>query len=42
MLLAVLAACQEVTYRLYADALSIPLNEVRVELTGSAGVPRGR
>ena len=34
MLLAVLAACQEVTYRLYADALSIPLNEVRVELTG--------
>jgi len=34
VLLAALAACQEVTYRLYADGLSIPLNGVRVELTG--------
>jgi len=34
MLLAALAACQEVTYRLYADGLSIPLDGVRVELTG--------
>ena len=34
MVLAALCACQEVTYRLYADALSIPLNGVRVELTG--------
>jgi putative redox protein len=33
--LAALASCQEVTYRLYADALSIPLNGVRVELTGT-------
>ncbi len=33
--LAALAACQEITYRLYADALSIPLNGVRVELNGT-------
>ena len=33
--LAALAACQEITYRLYADALSIPLNGVRVELSGT-------
>ena len=32
--LAALASCQEVTYRLYADALSIPLNGVRIELKG--------
>ena len=33
--LAALAACQEITYRLFADALSIPLNGVRTELTGT-------
>ena len=32
--LAALAACQEVTYRLYADALEIPLAHVSVSLTG--------
>lgn len=34
IVLAALASCQEVTYRLYADALSIPLNGVRIELKG--------
>ena len=33
--LAALASCQEITCRLYADALSIPLTGVRVELTGT-------
>ncbi len=33
--LAALASCQEITYRLYADALNIPLNGVRIELTGT-------
>ncbi len=32
--LAALAACHEVTYRLYADALEIPLEGVSVSLTG--------
>jgi len=32
--LAALAACHEVTYRLYADALEIPLEEVSVSVTG--------
>jgi len=32
--LAALAACHEVTYRLYADALGIPLDEVSVSVTG--------
>ncbi len=32
--LAALAACHEVTYRLYADALDIPLNSVAVNVTG--------
>src|SRR5262245_16696080 len=32
--LAALATCQEITYRLHAAALGVPLNEVRVELTG--------
>ena len=32
--LAALAACHEVTYRLYADALGIPLEEVSVSVTG--------
>jgi uncharacterized OsmC-like protein len=32
--LAALATCQEITYRLHAAALGIPLNEVRVELKG--------
>ena len=33
-LLAALASCQEITYRLYADALGIPLKEVSVALEG--------
>lgn len=32
--LAALAACHEVTYRLYADALDIPLASVSVSVTG--------
>ena len=47
--LAALAACQEVTYRLYADALGIPLRSVSVkaegiqDLHGFLGVdPEGR
>jgi len=32
--LAALAACHEVTYRLYADAMDIPLEEVSVSVTG--------
>lgn len=35
VLLAALAACQEITWRLYAAALGIPLDGVRVELTGT-------
>jgi putative redox protein len=34
-ILAALGSCQEITYRLYADALGIPLNGVSVELTGA-------
>ena len=34
-LLAALATCQEVTYRLYADALGIPVNGVSVTLEGA-------
>ncbi len=33
-LLAALASCQEITYRLYADALGIPLDDVSVTLEG--------
>ena len=33
--LAALGACQEITYRLYADALGIPLNGVSVKLAGA-------
>lgn len=33
--LAALASCQEITYRLYADALGIPLNGVSVDLSGT-------
>lgn len=33
--LAALASCQEITYRLYADALGIPLKGVSVDLSGS-------
>jgi len=33
--LAALGSCQEITYRLYADALGIPLNGVSVRLTGT-------
>jgi uncharacterized OsmC-like protein len=32
VLLAALAACQEITWRLYADALGIPLAGIEVEL----------
>ncbi len=32
--LAALASCQEITYRLYADALGIPLDGVSVDLKG--------
>ena len=32
--LAALAACHEVTYRLYADVLGIPLDKVSVSVTG--------
>ncbi len=34
-ILAALGSCQEITYRLYADALGIPLNGVSVKLTGT-------
>ena len=34
VLLASLAACQEITYRLYADAMDIPLDGIRIELVG--------
>jgi putative redox protein len=33
--LAALGSCQEITYRLYADALGIPLHGVSVRLTGA-------
>jgi len=33
-ILAALASCQEITYRLYADALAIPLRGVSVEIEG--------
>lgn len=38
--LAALAACQEISYGLYADTLGIPLDQVRVKLTGRFN-PRG-
>ncbi|MCA1395325.1 OsmC family protein [Bradyrhizobium sp. BRP56] len=34
-ILAALGSCQEITYRLYADALGIPLNGVSVKLSGA-------
>jgi putative redox protein len=34
VLLAALAACQEITWRLYADALGIPLSSIQIELDG--------
>jgi putative redox protein len=34
LVLAALGACQEITYRLYAEALGIPLNHVSVKLEG--------
>lgn len=34
-ILAALGSCQEITYRLYSDALGIPLNGVSVQLTGA-------
>lgn len=34
LVLAALGTCQEITYRAYATALGIPLDEVRVELEG--------
>ena len=32
--LAALASCQEITYRLYADSLGIPLNGISVKVSG--------
>ena len=34
LVLAALAACHEVTYRLYADAMKIPLESIAVTVTG--------
>lgn len=34
LILAALGTCQEITYRLYADALDIPLHAVSVQLKG--------
>ena len=34
LVLAALAACHEVTYRLYADAMEIPLDSIAVKVTG--------
>ena len=34
LVLAALGTCQEITYRLYADALGIPLNGVKVSMEG--------
>ena len=34
LLLAALAACQEVTWRLYADAMGVPLDGISIELRG--------
>ena len=34
LVLAALASCQEITYRLYADSLGIPLDGVSVKVTG--------
>jgi len=34
LILGALASCQEITYRLYADALDIPLDGVSVKVTG--------
>jgi len=34
LVLAALGACQEITYRLYADTLGIPLDNVSVKLAG--------
>jgi len=34
LVLAALGACQEITYRLYADSLGIPLNHVSVKVEG--------
>ena len=35
VLLAALAACQEVTWRLYGEAYGIPISDVRVDLIGA-------
>ena len=34
LVLAALASCQEITYRLYADSLGIPLDSVSVKVSG--------
>ena len=34
LLLAALAACQEMTWRLYADAMGVPLDGISIELRG--------
>ena len=33
--LAALGACQEITYRLYADKLGIPLDKIEIDLSGN-------
>jgi uncharacterized OsmC-like protein len=35
LLLAALAACQEVTWRIYADTMGVPINGISVELRGT-------
>lgn len=35
LILAALGTCQEITYRAYATALGIPLDQISVELTGT-------
>lgn len=35
LLLAALAACQEVTWRLYADSMGVPINGISIELRGT-------
>ena len=35
LVLAALAACQETTYRIYAEDMGISINEISVELTGT-------
>ena len=40
LMLAALGACQEITYRLYADTLGIPLDRVSVSVSGRLDLSR--